>query len=322
MAAGRDGLPHANRSAAFRIPPGGDQSGVAGIENSSQEASESPDSGAVGSASKWPAGRRVESGSDKTMLHDVKELHDFTVGATDGEIGEVKDVYFDDERWVLRYMVVEAGGWLRGRKVLISPISVRDIAWEDGVINVNLSQQQVRESPSIDTDKPVSRQHEIDYYNHYGYPNYWNGAELWGLGVYPLPWVGASPDAAVSSRPSSEDSVTRERQQSLERDVESADSHLRSCKEVIGYEVMATDGPIGTVENFVFEDTSWAIRSMVVDTRKWLPGKHVLVSPEWIESVSWSEHEVYVKVARQAVEASPAYDPSRPLSTEHEAPLD
>ena len=255
------------------------------------------------------------------MLHTVKELHDFTVGATDGEIGEVKDVYFDDERWAIRYMVVETGGWLSGRKVLISPISVRDVTWDDEVINVSLSQQQVRESPSIDTDKPVSRQHEIDYYNYYGYPNYWDGADLWGLGVYPLPWVGASPDVAVSSRPSSDDSVTRQRQQRLDRERESVDSHLRSSKEVIGYEIMATDGPIGSVENFVFDDKSWAIVYIVVDTRKWLPGKHVLLAPEWIDSVSWSEHEVYVKVTRQAVETSPEYDLSFPLSRKHETEL-
>jgi len=115
------------------------------------------------------------------MLHTVKDLHDFTVGASDGEIGEVKDVYFDDERWAIRYMVVEAGGWLNDRKVLISPISVRGVDWDDEVLNVKLSKQQVRDSPSVDTDKPVSRQHEIDYDNYYGYNNYWEGANLWGL---------------------------------------------------------------------------------------------------------------------------------------------
>ena len=255
------------------------------------------------------------------MLHTVKDLHDFTAGATDGEIGEVKDVYFDDERWAIRYLVVETGGWLSGRKVLISPISVRDVDWDDEVMNVNLSQQQVRDSPGIDTDKPVSRQHEIDYYNYYGYPNYWEGANLWGLGVYPIPWVGASSDVTLSSRQRQDDTVTRERQHRLDREREAADSHLRSSKEVIGYEIMATDGPIGRVENFVFDEKSWAIRYVVVDTRKWLPGKHVLLSPEWIDSVSWSEHEVYVKVARQTVETSPEYDVSRPPSREHETAL-
>ena len=255
------------------------------------------------------------------MLHTVKELHDFTVGASDGEIGEVKDVYFDDERWAIRYMVVEAGGWLNGRKVLISPISVRGIDWDDEVLNVKLSKQQVRDSPSVDTDKPVSRQHEIDYDNYYGYNNYWEGANLWGLGGYLVPWVGASSDAALSLRRPQDDAITRQRQRRLDREREAADSHLRSSKEVIGYEIMATDGPIGSVEDFVFDDESWAIRYMVVDTGKWLPGKHVLLSPEWIDSVSWSEHEVYVKVARQAIETSPEYDASRSFSKAHEVTL-
>ncbi len=255
------------------------------------------------------------------MLHNVKQLHDFTVGANDGEIGKVKDVYFDDQRWAIRYMVVETGGWLSGRKVLISPISVRDVTWDDAVMNVNLSRQQVRDSPGIDTDKPVSRQHEIGYYNYYGYPNYWEGSNPWGLGVFPVPWVGASPDAAFSPSQPPDSAVERQTQRRPDLERESADSHLRSGKEVIGYEIRATDGPVGSVENFVFDDKSWAIRYMVVDTRKWLPGKHVLLSPEWIDSVSWPEHEVYMKVTRQAIEMSPEYDPSQPISREHEAAL-
>jgi uncharacterized protein YrrD len=255
------------------------------------------------------------------MLHTVKELHDFTVGATDGDIGEVKDVYFDDERWAIRYMVVATGKWLSGRKVLISPIAVRDVTWDDAVINVKLSQQQVRESPGIDTDKPVSRQHETDYYNYYGYPTYWEGANLWGLGAYPIPWVGASADVARSSRDARDNALAYEKRQRLDRERSSGDSHLRSTKEVIGYEIMATDGPIGSVEDFVFDDETWAIRYMIVDTRKWSRGRHVLLSPEWIDSVSWPEHEVYVKVARDAVETSPEFDPSLPLSREHEAAL-
>ncbi|MEO8186195.1 MAG: PRC-barrel domain-containing protein, partial [Burkholderiaceae bacterium] len=209
-------------------------------------------------------------------------------------------------------MVVETGGWLSGRKVLISPNSVSKVTWDDEVIHVNLTQQQVRNSPSIDTDKPVSRQHEIDHYNYYGYPYYWEGSDLWGRSMYPLPWVGASPDVILASREPRDDYIARERQGRLDRKRESADSHLRSSNVVISYEIMATDGPIGSVANFVFDDESWAIRYLVVDTRKWLPGKHVLLSPERIDRVSWPEHEVFVNVKRQAVEANPEYDPYEP----------
>lgn len=255
------------------------------------------------------------------MLHNVKDLKDCSVGASDGELGTVKDVYFDDQRWAIRYMVVETGGWFSGRKVLISPNAVTGVAWSDEVIRVNLTQQQVKDSPSIDADKPVSRQHEVEHYNYYGYPYYWEGANLWGPSMYPIPWVGASPDAALASRETRDDEVMRERQGRMDQERESADSHLRSSNEVIGYEIMASDGPIGSVENFLFDDESWAIGYLILDTRKWLPGKHVLLSPEEIDRVSWSEHEVFVNVSRRAVETSPEYDPSGPLSQEREAEL-
>jgi uncharacterized protein YrrD len=254
------------------------------------------------------------------MSHTIKELFGFTIGATDGEIGDVTDVYFDDERWTIRYMVVATGRWLHGRKVLISPISVRGLSWDDAVMDVTLSRQQVRDSPSIDTDKPVSRQHETAYYNYYGYPNYWEGSNPWGLGMDPLPWVGASPDAAIFPPQSIDGTAGRHRQRDCERPT--GDCHLRSSNQVIGYEVMATDGPVGTVEDFVFDDSNWAIRHAAVDTRKWLRGQHVLLRPESIIGVSWPEHEVYVNLTREAVETSPEYVRGLANSAEEEAAPD
>ena len=244
------------------------------------------------------------------MLHNVKELEGFTVGARDGELGKVEDVYFDDQRWTIRHVVVDTGGWLSGRKVLISPRSVRSFDWDGDVINVDLTQQQVRDGPSIDTDKPVSRQHEIAYNRYFGYPYYWEGASLWGPTMVPFPWVGASPDPGLAAQ--MPDDVAREMQSRVDDDGATADVHLRSCDEVIGYEIMASDGSIGSVDDFVFDEASWAIRFLVVDTRKWLPGKHVRLAPEQVDHVSWEDREVYVKMTRKAVEDSPEYDPSNP----------
>lgn len=255
------------------------------------------------------------------MLHNVKELEGASVEAVDGRLGTVKDLYFDDKRWAIRYIVVETGTWLKGRKVLISPNAVHRVAWDDGVMHMSLTRQQVRDSPSIDTDKPVSRQQEAAHHNYYGYPNYWDGINLWGLDAFPIPWVGASPDPSLAPHGLRDDAVARERQGRLDRKLESADSHLRSSNEVIGYEIMASDGPIGSVENFVIDDKSWAIRHMVVDTRKWLPGKQVLLSPESIDYISWPEREVHVKIARHAIETSPEYDTSHVLSPEHATAL-
>ena len=253
------------------------------------------------------------------MLHAVNDLLGFTMGATDSEIGEITDVYFDDEHWTLRYMVVATGRWLRGRKVLISPMSVRGISWDDSVIDLAISQQQIRDSPGIDTDKPVSRQHEIAFYNHYGYPNYWEGSNPWGLGTYPLPWVGASAEAGLSLAQSVDD-VVRRRRSDCEHS--SGDCHLRSSNEVIGYEAMATDGPVGTIGGFLFDDSDWAIHHAVVATGKWLYGRQVLLAPASIVGVSWFEHEVYVNVTREAIEASPEYDPALSATSEQDAAPD
>ncbi len=136
-----------------------------------------------------------------------------------------------------------------------------------------------------------------------------------------MPWVGASADASLTISEPRDDTVTKERQERLDRERESADSHLRSGKELIGYQIVATDGLVGRVENFVFDDESWAIRYMVVDTPQWWPGKRVLLSPSLIERVSWSEQEVFVNVTRHAVERSPEYHLSHPLSREHETGL-
>jgi sporulation protein YlmC with PRC-barrel domain len=253
------------------------------------------------------------------MLHNVKELEGASVEAVDGRLGTVKDLYFDDERWAIRYVIVETGTWLNDRRVLISPNAVREVAWDDGVMHVSLTQKQVRDSPSIDTDKPVSRQQEAAHHTYYGFPNYWDGTNLWGLDAFPIPWVGASPDPSLAPHGSRDEAIVRARQARLDRTLESADSHLRSSNEVIGYEIMASDGPIGSVENFVMDDKSWAIRHIVVDTRKWLPGKQVLLSPELIDYISWPEREVCVKSTRHAIETRPEYDTSHVLSPEREA---
>jgi uncharacterized protein YrrD len=244
------------------------------------------------------------------MLHNVKELRGFGVGARDGELGKVKDAYFDDQRWVIRHLVVDAGGWLDERKVLISPRSVRGIDWDGEIINVDLTQQQVRDSPGIDTDRPVSRQHEIDYHRYFGYPNYWEGANLWGMTMLPYPWVGASADPIVAASQPVDSGVARELHGRVDEEIDEADVHLRSCDEVIGYDILATDGSVGEVDDFLFDDRDWALRHLVVDTHKWLPGKHVLLAPQQVDRVSWENREVYVKLTREEVRNAPELERS------------
>jgi hypothetical protein len=245
------------------------------------------------------------------MLHSVNSLRGFHVRATDGDIGSVREVYFDDEDWAVRYLIVDTGGWLSGRKVLISPYSVSSLDWNDTAVVVRLTREQVERSPDIDTDRPVSRQHETEYNKYYGYPAYWPYTSMWAWGAMPV---------TVPDDPAMRGKVYEDKKAQIQEGKQ-VDTHLRSSREVAGYSIQASDGPIGHVEDFLFEDDSWGIRYLVVDTRNWLPGRRVLVSPQWIRGVSWPDRSVSVDLTREQIENGPEYDPSQPLSRGDEAKI-
>ncbi len=167
------------------------------------------------------------------MLHNMKKLENYAISATDGEIGKVKDFYFDDDKWTVRYLVAEAGSWLASRKVLISPISLLKPDWLAKTLAVSLTKAQVENSPNIDTDKPVSRQNEEQHMGYYGYSSYWGGDALWGAGLYPY---ALAPGYAGSERV---ERAERERELETYLNAERArhrndDPHLRSCNSVTG----------------------------------------------------------------------------------------
>lgn len=235
------------------------------------------------------------------MMRSVNALIDCRVVGRDGELGSVRDVYFDDQRWAIRYLIVRAGNWLFGREVLVSPVMVRDVTAPDAALHVDLTRAQIQASPDIDTQKPVSRQMEAEYGAYYDYPPYWAygyGGALWGWGPLPTSRIEQSVR---------EDMVAREQR---ERDAQrtGANQHLRSAEEVIGYAIEATDGSIGHVEDLLFDEDSWAVRHVIVDTRNWWPGKHVVISPQRFKAVSWPERSVWVDLKRDEIKASPEFD--------------
>ena len=250
------------------------------------------------------------------MLRSLKDLHNCPVNATDGEVGQVKDCYFDDQAWAIRYLVVETGSWLSSRKVLISPIAVQKPDWQARSLSVGISQQQVKNSPDIDTHKPVSRQHEEQMLGYYGYANYWGGGGLWGGGLYPYAMVPGYEFAG----PEPED---RDREFEASLRLERArrrndDPHLRSCEAVTGYHVQGTDGDVGEVAGYLFDDKTWAIRYLVIDTSHWWVGHKVLVAPLWIDGVHWSDRAVAVNLSREAIQSAPAYEPDSVWTVEQD----
>jgi hypothetical protein len=235
------------------------------------------------------------------MLNKAKTLNGYKLDSLDGEIGKVKEFYFDDRHWTIRYLVADTGNWLTGRQVLISPYALNRVIKSEKHLSVDLTKKQIEDSPSLNTDKPVSRQFEEDYYGYYGWPTYWSGSSMWG--DYPY--------------------IEREREKwKKSTQVEKAwDPHLRSTDAVSGYNIQAADGEIGHVEDFIIDDETWAIRYLIVDTRNWWPGKKVLVSPHWIERVSWSESKVFVNVSRETIKQSPEYTEESLLTRDYETGL-
>src|SRR6185503_16405322 len=205
------------------------------------------------------------------MFHKAKDLIGYKLGTKDGEIGRVKDFYFEDTNWTIRYLVADTGTWLSGRLVLVSPFALAGVDEKTRHFNVKLTKDHIERSPSIDTHKPVSRQFEAEYAQHYGWPMYWYGPALWGPTPYPVYERG--PGEPPTSDP-------------MVRPEQSGDPHLRSAKEVMGYHIHAQDDEIGHVEDLIVDEQDWAVRYLVVDTRNWLPGKKVLLAPQWIEEVS------------------------------------
>jgi hypothetical protein len=238
------------------------------------------------------------------MQKSTKDLKGINIVATDGDIGNVDDFYFDDKSWTIRYLLASTGNYFVGKDVLISPFAIGKADVSSGQINVMLTRKQVDASPSIDIGKPVSSQHEVSYYDYYGYPYYWKGPYLWGPVYYPQ-----LPDA--------DHEIVEERRAERE---EAGDLHLRSATKVTGYHIEATDGDLGHVEEFIIDDETWEIRYIVVDTSNWLLAKKVLIAPRWIERVSWDDAKVYISLSREAIKSGPEYHPDA-LNREYEGKL-
>jgi len=237
------------------------------------------------------------------MLRSLKHLEQYNLRATDGKVGKIADFYFDDQRWVIRYIVADRGGFLDDRQVLLSPMALGEPDWDAKLFRLNVSKERVRNSPPADLTRPVSRQYERDYYNYYGWPYYWGlgGGGYWGGGYYPR-------ELALDR--------TYLRAQEANDDPE-----LRSAHEVTGYHVTAQDGELGHVEDFICDDETWAIRYLVINTSNWWIGKAVLVAPRWIEHINWPDRTVGIDLSRDAIKASPEWTTESEMTRAYEERL-
>lgn len=234
------------------------------------------------------------------MLIVGSVLKGYAIEASDGRIGTVGTFLFDDTTWKIRWLVIDTGRWLTGRKVLVHPSALGLPDHERQHLPVNLTKAQIEASPDIEQDQPVTMQMQNHLYDYYGWDPYW-GPDYYGGG---LPGIGTSG----LGMPVFRQGATMEAD-TLQRGSDDGDPHLRSMTAVRGYYIHATDGAIGHVENFLVDDVSWAIRYLIVDTRNWLPDAHVLISPYAVQSIDWSDNQIHLNVSRNTVKASPPWDP-------------
>lgn len=230
------------------------------------------------------------------MLHNLKSLIGCNIHAIDGEIGKVDDFYFDDRSGSIRYLIVDTTNWIEGAKVLLSPVVIQQPDVLNRYITVKLTQNQIRNSPDIDTKKPVSRQNVIEFPDYYQWP-------IYGMSVLSAPMLNDQMAPQADSLKGNDD------------------PHLRSAEDVEGYNISALDGEIGHVDDMIIDDETWMIHYWVVKTKNWLPGKKVLISPQWINLISWEDKKVFVDMTVDSIKKSPGYDPSKPLQMEYETEL-
>jgi hypothetical protein len=218
------------------------------------------------------------------MTHHINSLYGNRLGATDGDIGHVKDFYFDDRRWQVRYVVADTGSWLPRRQVLLSPHAFGPLEHHEKLLLINLSRRQIEDSPPIDSHRPVSRQYEADYFRYYGWPVYWVGDGFGGFGGFP---------GVVSTRV--------EPEQSKGGHCEAEDAHLRSTRAVTGYQVHALDGTVGHVSDFVVDEKTWGIREVILEAGRWYSTKIIRISPSDIQEISYERSAISLSLTQEDV---------------------
>jgi uncharacterized protein YrrD len=235
------------------------------------------------------------------MLQNLKHIEGRALKALDGTLGEVKDFYFDDAHWHIRYLVVETGAWLNSRRVLISPDALRPMQSDPDVFAVDLTMEQVRNSPEVHANNPVAHEQETALRTYYGWPAYWDtfanaAAPIIAATVNTLGpgYIPINPPVASTSDP-----------------------HLRSANQMIGCHIEATDGSIGHVEDCLIDEKGWRMRYLLIDTGRWSSGRKVIVAPSWIRDVSWEKRTVTLGLTRNQIKASPLYEASASWNKEY-----
>lgn len=250
------------------------------------------------------------------MLHSLEHLRKYSL--VNAEIqertGSISDVLLDDHDFVARYLVVDTGDWLPGRKVLVAPEAISGADWQANRLFTDLTKKQIEQSPPLSTDAPVSQAYRRDLALYYGWSAYTAYHPVVG-GYGPIGVAGSPP---INEAQDNEASATDAH---LAEDSSETPS-LRSIREITGYDIHGTDEGVGHLEDMIVDTSGWAIRYLVVDTVNWLPfTKKVLIPTPLLRDISFADRRVSVDLTKEQIKDSPEFDPTVPINTAHEFEL-
>ena len=217
------------------------------------------------------------------MLKNSEDLFHFQLKAKDKEVGHCQDILFSDNSWEVKYIVVNAGEFLHKKKVLVPPKTIERPDWGSHEIVINLTDEELKSSPLLDEHQPVSKQLEDQLMTYYR-ARYQRWQGYWEETNVPPPVL---PTEGLTE--------------------ESEETHLRSVKELDNYAIHATDGNIGHVEGFLF-DESWHIRYIIINIRMLgLTVREIIFSPKWVTKIDWATEEIYIDHSIADIKKSPSY---------------
>lgn len=219
------------------------------------------------------------------MLQDTKRITGRIVQALDGEVGHVSDFLFDDTYWSLRYLVVETGPWLDGRKILLAPESFeRNALYISDPLPTKVSRTKISSSPLFEMDQIIYRAYEEDYYDYYGWSAYWENSNSEANAISAM--IGPAQM----------------------REIVPGRIHLRSVSSIAGFRLQANDGTIGHVASFTIDTRNWTVAEIVVETGHWYLGKQILVLPESVERINYEDSTVFVRLSLEDIRSTRAND--------------
>ncbi|MCC3144961.1 PRC-barrel domain-containing protein [Halanaerobium sp. Z-7514] len=232
------------------------------------------------------------------MLRKLNELKAFKVQGKEEELGEVSDFYFDQDHFILRYLVLDTDCWLKKEQTLISTDEIEAIDHNKKEIKTTMRAEALENGPSLEKNQPISKIMEENVVDYYDWPLYWASTSSGGVPTIPA-------GTKMREKLFDFETLTDEEKQAKEEEL---DSNLRSLNEISGYEIQAVDKSFGKVKDLFVDEEDWLIRYLLIDTRKILPSKKVIIAPEWVRHISWDKKQIFVDKSKKEIKNAPKYE--------------